>query len=105
MKPPRTWIPVLALLVLALFGTPVAYASPYCGYICSCAVPCRTLFHKGLASRPCPVVRWTYEICAEKPACFGAPFASSAAMTSNTSSGKANLVLESIFAPVTSMTR
>jgi hypothetical protein len=105
MKSPRTWFPVLALLVLALFGTPAAHAALYCGDVCSCDVPCSTRCTEGGGLPILTCGQWYYELCAEKPSCSLDLVASSSAMTSNTSSGKADLLLKSIFAPAASMTR
>jgi hypothetical protein len=103
MKSLRIWFPVLALLVLALFGTPVAHAALDCDRICSCDVPCSTRCYQGAGFPTTCGGLWNF-LCAENPSCVG-PDASSSAMTSNTSYGKADLLLESIFAPATSMTR
>jgi hypothetical protein len=104
MKSPRTWFPVLALLVLALFGTPVAHAALYCGTICSCDVPCSTRCTEGGGLPILTCGQWYYELCREKPWC-NIDVTSSPATASNTSSGKADPLLVSIFAPATSMTR
>jgi hypothetical protein len=104
MKSPRTWFSVLAFLVLALFGAPVAHARPYCDMICTCDVPCSTLCQVYTNFQTTCGGLYGFQ-CAEKPACNIDLVASSSATTSNTSFGKADLLLESIFTPTTSMTR
>jgi hypothetical protein len=102
MKSNRTWPSVLAFLLLPFLASAAAHALPDCQFVCDCGVPCSQRCTPGLSllNRTCG----EGYACSESPGCTDL-VASSLAMTSNTSSAKADLLLESIFTPTTSMSR